>query len=78
VISFSYADDQILLQLSNDYSPFDGDEEVRYIHGLRQLLSSLRAGEVRDFGAITQAIIDYRAKFRGDPLKILPLKNVDV
>jgi hypothetical protein len=72
------ADDQILFQLGNNNDPFSDDEQVQYINGLRQLLASLRVSEVKDFNAITQAIIDYRSKFRGDPTRILPFGNVDL
>jgi hypothetical protein len=71
-------DDQILFQLGNNNDPFSDDEQVQYINGLRQLLASLRVSEVKDFNAITQAIIDYRSKFRGDPTRILPFGNVDL
>ncbi|KZZ96113.1 Zinc finger, CCCH-type [Moelleriella libera RCEF 2490] len=68
-------DDQILLQLgAADH--YDEQRKQAYISGLRELLTDFHNRKVRDFGTISQGIIDYRARFLGDKTKILPLGHV--
>lgn len=71
------ADDQILLQLGA-YGNYEGEQKQEYINGLRQLLTDFRNRKIKDFKTISQGIIDYRAQFRKDPSKILPLGNVSI
>ncbi|KAL6857894.1 hypothetical protein ACO1O0_005340 [Amphichorda felina] len=70
-------DDQILLQLGA-YGNYEGEHKQEYINGLRQLLTNFRNRKIKDFKTISQGIIDYRAQFRKDPSKILPLGNVSI
>ncbi|KAH8886737.1 hypothetical protein GQ53DRAFT_335735 [Thozetella sp. PMI_491] len=71
--SVAAADDHILLELGNA----DGyEDKARFIKGLRELLQNFRAKKVKDFGAIAQGIIDYRAEFLGDKSKVLNLDGV--
>ncbi|KJZ74844.1 hypothetical protein HIM_05753 [Hirsutella minnesotensis 3608] len=70
-------DDQILLQLGAAGSYQDAQKQ-EYIAGLRQLLTDFRNRKVKDFNAISQGIIDYRAQFLGDKSKILPLGGVTI
>ncbi|KAK5991072.1 NURS complex subunit red1 [Cladobotryum mycophilum] len=70
-------DDQILLQLGA-YGNYDEKHKQEYISGLRQLLTEFRNNKVKDFKAISQGIIDYRAQFLKDKSKILPLGNVTI
>jgi hypothetical protein len=67
-------DDQLLVQLG----AYEGDRKGEYIAGLRQLLTDFRAKKIKDFKTISQGIIDYRAQFRADKTKILPLGNVSL
>jgi hypothetical protein len=67
-------DDQLLVQLG----AYEGDRKSEYIAGLRQLLTEFRAKKIKDFKTISQGIIDYRAQFRADKTKILPLGNVSL
>lgn len=70
-------DDQILLQLGA-YGNYEGEQKQQYINGLRELLTDFRDRDVKDFQAISQGIIEYRAQFHGDRTKILPLGNVSI
>lgn len=67
-------DDQLLVQLG----AYEGDRKAEYIAGLKQLLTEFRAQKIKDFKTISQGIIDYRAQFRADKTKILPLGNVSL
>lgn len=73
----SVADDQILVQLGG-YGEYEGEHKQEYINGLRQLLTDFRNRKIKDFKTISQSIINYRAQFRKDPTKILPLGNVSI
>jgi hypothetical protein len=75
--TLTHADDQILLQLGGNAS-YDGEQKQKYINGLRDLLYGFRTQKVKDFQTIAQGIIEYRAKFNGDPSRILPLGNVSI
>lgn len=68
-------DDQILLQLGA-YGNCEADQHDQYVEGLRKLLTDFRERKVKDFDAISNGIIEYRAKFLGDKTKILPLGAV--
>ncbi|KAG5807492.1 hypothetical protein H9Q74_007816 [Fusarium xylarioides] len=68
-------DDQILLQLGA-YGNCEADQHDQYVEGLRELLTDFRKRKVKDFDAISNGIIEYRAKFLGDKTKILPLGAV--
>jgi len=70
-------DDQILVQLGG-YGEYEGEHKQEYINGLRQLLTDFRNRKIKDFKTISQSIINYRAQFRKDPTKILPLGNVSI
>jgi hypothetical protein len=70
-------DDQILLQLGA-YGNYEGEQKQEYINGLRQLLTDFRNRKVKDFTTISQGILNYRAQFRKDPSKILPLGDVSL
>lgn len=58
---------------SDDYT---GEQKVRFINGLKELLQDFRAKQVRDFDAIAAGIIEFRARFLGDKSKVLPLEGV--
>ncbi|KAF5531417.1 hypothetical protein FMEXI_12986 [Fusarium mexicanum] len=73
--SMQVPDDQILLQLGA-YGNCEADQHDQYVAGLRELLTDFRKRKVRDFDAISNGIIEYRAKFLGDKTKILPLGAV--
>ncbi|KAK2930025.1 hypothetical protein FoTM2_010365 [Fusarium oxysporum f. sp. vasinfectum] len=68
-------DDQILLQLGA-YGNCEAEQHDQYVEGLRELLTDFRKRKVKDFDAISNGIIEYRAKFLGDKTKILPLGAV--
>ncbi|KAF5024933.1 hypothetical protein F66182_2975 [Fusarium sp. NRRL 66182] len=68
-------DDQILLQLGS-YGNYEQEQRRRFVEGLRELLTDFHVREVKDFDAISQGIIQYRARFHGDKTKILPLGGV--
>ncbi|KAF9771999.1 hypothetical protein IL306_010315 [Fusarium sp. DS 682] len=68
-------DDQILLQLGANGN-CEAEQHDQYVEGLRQLLTDFRNRKVKDFEAISNGIIEYRAKFLGDKSKILPLGAV--
>ena len=70
-------DDQILLQLGG-YTDYGEDQKQEYISGLRTLLTDFRERKIKDFAAISQGIVDYRAQFQQDKSKILPLGNVRI
>ncbi|KAF4984413.1 hypothetical protein FZEAL_375 [Fusarium zealandicum] len=70
-------DDQILLQLGA-YGNYEEEQQQQYVTGLRQLLTEFRNRKVKDFQAISEGIIEYRAKFHGDKTKILPLGGVSI
>lgn len=70
-------DDQILVQLGA-YGDYEGDQKQQYIAGLRELLADYRKRGIKDFGSISQGIINYRAQFHGDKTKILPLGTVKI
>lgn len=74
ILTCWWTDDQILMQLGI----YDGDGRQEYITGLRQLLTDYRERKIKDFKTISQGILDYRAQFRGDKTKILPLGNVSL
>ena len=71
------ADDQILVQLG-DARHFEGQERRDYIKGLCAVLGDLKTRQIKDFDATAQSIIDFRAKFRKDPYRILPLGDVSI
>ncbi|KAF5247162.1 hypothetical protein FANTH_6545 [Fusarium anthophilum] len=73
--SMQVPDDQILLQLGA-YGNCEADQHDQYVAGLRELLTDFRKRKVKDFDAISNGIIEYRAKFLGDKTKILPLGAV--
>ncbi|KAF5975750.1 hypothetical protein FBULB1_7229 [Fusarium bulbicola] len=73
--SMQVPDDQILLQLGA-YGNCEADQHDQYVAGLRELLTDFRKCKVKDFDAISNGIIEYRAKFLGDKTKILPLGAV--
>jgi hypothetical protein len=75
--SIQAPDDQILLQLGA-YGNYEGEQKQEYINGLRQLLTDFRNRKVKDFTTISQGILNYRAQFRKDPSKILPLGDVSL
>jgi len=68
-------DDQILLQLGA-HGNCEAEQHDQYVEGLRELLTDFRKRKVKDFDAISNGIIEYRAKFLGDKAKILPLGAV--
>ncbi|KAF4339263.1 hypothetical protein FBEOM_6799 [Fusarium beomiforme] len=68
-------DDQILLELGA-YGNCEAEQHDQYVEGLRELLTDFRNRKVKDFEAISNGIIEYRAKFLGDKSKILPLGSV--
>ncbi|KAF7544663.1 hypothetical protein G7Z17_g9773 [Cylindrodendrum hubeiense] len=70
-------DDQILLQLGA-YGNYEGEQKQKYITGLRDLLTGFRNRKIKDFQAISEGIIEYRAQFHGDKTKILPLGSVAI
>ncbi|KAH8677084.1 hypothetical protein BGZ61DRAFT_457579 [Ilyonectria robusta] len=70
-------DDQILLQLGA-YGNYEGEQKQKYITGLRDLLTGFRNRKIKDFQAISEGIIEYRAQFHGDKTKILPLGSVSI
>lgn len=72
--SFEIPDDQILVQLG----AYEGDRKSEYIDGLKKLLTDFRVRKVKDFKTISQGILDYRAQFRNDNSKILPLGTVSL
>ncbi len=73
-LHFVPADDQILVQLG----AYEGERQAEFMDGLKALLIHFRQRKVRDFQTISQGILDYRARFRGDPSKILPISNVNL
>lgn len=60
------------------YGAHEGEQQEQFNAGLRKLLQDFKNRESKDFQAISQAIIDYRAQFHGDKSKILPLGNVSL
>ncbi|KAG9258604.1 uncharacterized protein F5Z01DRAFT_643718 [Emericellopsis atlantica] len=75
--SMQTPDDQILVQLG-DARHFEGQERRDYIKGLCAVLGDLKTRQIKDFDATAQSIIDFRAKFRKDPYRILPLGDVSI
>ncbi|KAL1842766.1 hypothetical protein VTJ49DRAFT_4251 [Mycothermus thermophilus] len=71
------ADDHILLELGNP-DEFEGEEKVRFIEGLREVLQKFKADKVKDFDVIARGIIEFRAKFLGDPSRVLSLGHVKI
>ncbi|KAH7158134.1 hypothetical protein B0J13DRAFT_520842 [Dactylonectria estremocensis] len=70
-------DDQILVQLGA-YGNYEGEQKQKYITGLRELLTGFRNRKIKDFQALSDGIIEYRAQFHGDRTKILPLGSVAI
>ncbi|QPC69977.1 hypothetical protein HYE68_000729 [Fusarium pseudograminearum] len=68
-------DDQIIVQLGASGNP-EVEHQDQYVAGLRELLRDFRNRKVKDFEAISQGLIEYRAKFLRDKTKILPLSGV--
>ncbi|KAI1069673.1 hypothetical protein LB507_008502 [Fusarium sp. FIESC RH6] len=68
-------DDQIIVQLGA-YGNSEVEQQDQYVAGLRQLLTDFRNRKVKDFQAISQGLIEYRARFLRDKTKILPLGSV--
>jgi hypothetical protein len=68
-------DDQIIVQLGA-YGNSEVEQQDQYVAGLRQLLTDFRNRKVKDFQAISQGLIEYRARFLRDKTKILPLGGV--
>ena len=67
-----FTDDTILAGLGSP-DEFTGEKKEKFIAGLRQVLTGLRARKVKDFDTIANEIVAHRAKFLGD--KILPLEG---
>ncbi|RGP77434.1 hypothetical protein FLONG3_4439 [Fusarium longipes] len=68
-------DDQIIVQLGASGNP-EAEHQDQYVAGLRELLTDFRNRKVKDFQAISQGLIEYRARFLHDKTKILPLSGV--
>ncbi|TPX10602.1 uncharacterized protein E0L32_008488 [Thyridium curvatum] len=68
--SMPLKDDQILVELGKS-DDFSGEQKVRFVQGLREVLQQFRAGKVRDFDAIAHGIIEYRRRFIGDNTRVL-------
>lgn len=68
-------DDQILMQLGG-YGNYEGEHKQEFNNGLRQILADARDKKIKDFDTLAKSIIDYRAGFRKDPYKILPLGDI--
>ncbi|GKU00084.1 hypothetical protein FLAG1_05190 [Fusarium langsethiae] len=68
-------DDQIIVQLGASGNP-EVEHQDQYVAGLRELLRDFRNRKVKDFQAISQGLIEYRARFLHDKTKILPLSGV--
>jgi hypothetical protein len=60
------------------YGAHEGNQQQEFNKGLRKLLTEFRDQKVKDFQTISQAIIDYRARFHQDRSRILPLGNVSL
>ncbi|KAF7955091.1 uncharacterized protein EAE97_000350 [Botrytis byssoidea] len=67
-------DDAVLAKLGSP-DEFEGEQRDRFIEGLKSLLSGLRARKIKDFDAIASEIVAHRAKFLGDPSKVLSLEG---
>jgi hypothetical protein len=70
-------DDQILVQLGASGNP-EVEHQDQYVAGLRELLKDFRNRKVKDFQAISQGLLEYRASFLRDKTKILPLNGVTI
>lgn len=68
-------DDRIIKQLGG-YGNFEGEMQEEFNNGLRKILTDARTNKVKDFDTLTKSIIDYRASFRNDPSRVLPLGDV--
>lgn len=75
ILIITGTDDQILMQLGG-YGNFEGEHKQEFNNGLRQILSDARTNKIKDFDTLAKSIIDYRASFRKDPYKVLPLGDV--
>ncbi|RFN52037.1 hypothetical protein FIE12Z_3705 [Fusarium flagelliforme] len=64
------------MQLPGAYGNSEVEQQDQYVAGLRQLLTDFRNRKVKDFQAISQGLIEYRARFLRDKTKILPLGGV--
>jgi hypothetical protein len=52
---------------------FTGDQRIRFVTGLKEVLIGLRTRKIRDFDLIAKEIIAHRAAFLGDRSKVLVL-----
>lgn len=66
----SLSDDKILVDLGA--KPDHGSSE-EFGNGLREIIHDIRSKKIRDFNIVAGKITTYRAKFRGDSSKVLPL-----
>ena len=57
---------------------YTGERRVQFMAGLRALLTELKSNKVKTFDVIAKEIVSYRARFNGDPSRILPLEGVEI
>ena len=67
------ADDMILVQMSSAQEGSTQEDKDAYIAGLKKIIQDMRVKKVKDFNTVASEIAAYRARFRGDSSKILPL-----
>ena len=70
-------DDAILVELGNS-AGYSEVEKPKFISGLRNVLQGLRQRKTKDFKIIASGIASFRARFLGDPSRILILDGVNV
>jgi hypothetical protein len=71
------SDGEIITQLGSS-DMFTGETKLRFIEGLKNVLTELKANKVRDFDRIARAIVHYRAEFLEDKSRVLPLDGVSI
>ncbi|KAI9651281.1 hypothetical protein NHQ30_001319 [Ciborinia camelliae] len=69
--------DAVLTKLGSP-DEFQGEQRERFIEGLKSVLSGLRARKIKDFDDIASEIVAHRAKFLGDPSKVLSLEGTTI
>ncbi|EPE08127.1 hypothetical protein F503_00910 [Ophiostoma piceae UAMH 11346] len=63
-------DDQILVELGRS-DEYTGEQQARFVDGLKTVLRKVREDQVRDFDTIADAIIEFRRTFLADETRIL-------